>query len=89
MRVSNRLSQAEANKLAVSLANSECMARFDEAPFRESDFPIVFKDGRWKWGEVDPSGVSGFSARVSFDRAGGDRVVEVFYSSDGARTQFR
>lgn len=87
--VGHPLSQDQASALAVSLANSKCMEEFHEAPFREHDFPLVLKDDTWIWGDLDLSGVNGYSARVSFNRSGGDRNVEVFYATDKLRTLYR
>ena len=76
------LSESEALKLAVSIANAECVAKFGEAPFDGSSFSIDFQDGHWRWGTLDPHGVHGFSALVSFDARGDDKQVVVFFSFD-------
>ena len=76
------LSETEALKLAVSIANAECVAKFGEAPFDESSFSIDFQEGHWHWGMLDPHGVHGFSGLVSFDAQGDDRQVIVFFSFD-------
>ena len=76
------LSEPEALKLAVSIANVECVAKFGEAPFDESIFSIDFREGHWHWGTLDLRGVHGFSAVVSFDARGDDRYVVVFFSFD-------
>jgi len=78
------LSEPEALKLAVSIANAECVAKFGEAPFEESSFSIGFREEHWHWGMLDPHGVWGFSAVVSFDARGDDRQVIVFFSYDTA-----
>ena len=76
------LSEPEALKLAVSIANAECVAKFGEAPFDGSSFSIEFRKGHWRWGKLDPHGVHGFSALVSFDARGDDKNVVVFFSVD-------
>jgi hypothetical protein len=79
------LSEDEALKLAVTLANEKCTKRFSSAPFDTSTFAVAFKDGRWEWGGLDVKGVDGFSAMVSFDEFGLNRKVDVFYSTDVPR----
>lgn len=76
------LSRIEAIQLAVSLANAECKERYQTAPFGESSYTIAQSGDRWLWGGLDQVGEAGFSARVEFDAHGGDRKVEVFYSTD-------
>ncbi len=79
---SESLSETQALELAVALANEECKARFSAEPFDASSYRIKFVDGRWQWGKLDPGGLHGFSARVSFDGNGRGRRVEVFLSTD-------
>jgi hypothetical protein len=55
---------------------------YGATPFDESNYSIEFKDGRWRWGDLDIYGVYGFSAKVSFDPNGKSRTVEVFLSTD-------
>lgn len=76
------LTRIEAIQLAVSLANDECRQRYETAPFGESSYTIDQAGARWVWGGLDLVGESGFSARVEFDARGGDRKVEVYYSTD-------
>ena len=76
------LSQPEALKLAVSLANEDCLSKFSMAPFDSTSSTIEFKDGRWSWGGLDLAGHAGLSASVSFDAHGNDRRVEVYLSTD-------
>ena len=77
-----RITQDEALALAVQLANERCMKRFAVAPFDRSTYSIVFREGRWYWGELNVRGVDGYSAIVSFDETGSARKVEVFLSTD-------
>ncbi len=79
------LSKDEAVELAVAIANEECMKNFSAAPFDASSYPIELRDGRWRWGALDPAGLGGFSAIVSFDANGNNRSVEVFLSTDEVR----
>ncbi|MBM4117223.1 hypothetical protein FJ251_05675 [bacterium] len=79
------LSRIEAIQLAVSLANAECQERYQYAPFSESSYTISQAGERWIWGGLDLVGEGGFSARVEFDARGGDRQVEVYYSTDALR----
>lgn len=76
------LSRIEAIQLAVSLANAECKERYQTTPFGESSYTIAQAGERWRWGGLDQVGKSGFSALVEFDAHGGDRKVEVYYSTD-------
>jgi hypothetical protein len=80
------LSKSDALALAVSLANEECNRKYETSPFDISSYPIGYRDGRWHWGAVDPHGVHGYSALVSFDGRGGSRSVEIFFSTDVPRT---
>jgi hypothetical protein len=77
-----RLTESDALALAVSLANQECKAQYDAAPFRADTYPVRFADGRWHWGQVDPGGPGGFSGTVSFDAYGKDPRVLVRFHTD-------
>lgn len=77
-----RLTRDEALRLAVTLANDECKARYSVSPFTETSYPIEFRDGRWHWGALDVAGTDGYSGEVSFDATGGARKVEVYFSTD-------
>jgi hypothetical protein len=79
-----RLSQTQALRLAVSLANERCQARFDESPFDSTGYSIVFREDLWRWGGLDLAGICGFSAQVTFDAWGNNQNVEVFLSIDSA-----
>jgi len=87
--IEHKLSRSEALQLAVSVANQECKQQFSTSPFDTSSFDIRFNDGLWRWGDVDPHGVDGYSAIVSFDAWGDSRSVEVFLSVDYPRMQTR
>ena len=76
------LSRNAALELAVTLANDECMRKFSTEPFDETSYGIELKNGRWQWGVLDPAGPGGFSAIVSFDVSGRNRIVEIFLSTD-------
>ncbi|UCG52940.1 MAG: hypothetical protein JSW58_05110 [Candidatus Latescibacterota bacterium] len=77
-----RLSESQALKLAVELANEQCSRRFSETPFDSSSYSIDFRKGRWYWGNLDLAGAGGFSTVVSFDAYGNAPHVEVFFSTD-------
>jgi len=79
------LERIEAIQLAVQLANAECAQRYQYQPFSETSYAISQRGDRWVWGGLDLVGEKGFSARVEFDARGGDRKVEVYYSTDAAR----
>jgi hypothetical protein len=83
------LSKADALALAVALANEQCFKTYSEQPFTEDSYTMTFENGRWRWGHLDLSGQYGYSAVVSFDSKGEDRVVEVFYSSDKPKPVFQ
>lgn len=76
------LSQSEALELAVILANEKSMALFSVAPFDSDSYEAAFKEGRWIWGNLDPAGIDGYSAKVTFDAYGINRTVEVYLSMD-------
>jgi hypothetical protein len=76
------LGEQEALALAVSLANDACETRYHRSPFGADTYAIMFEEGRWTWGRLDPAGPGGYSATVSFDSRGGERDVEVYFSSD-------
>ena len=68
--------------MAARLANEACFTRFEKRPFDPGSYPVRYVDGRFEWGRLDPAGIDGFSAKVSFDSAGEDPEVEVYFSSD-------
>jgi hypothetical protein len=80
--LNHRLSHDEALVLAVELANQECKAIYSVSPFSRSSYAIELRDGRWHWGALDLFGASGYSALVSFDEMGGNREVQVYFSTD-------
>ncbi len=80
--VEKPLSKSEALELAVKLANEKSMAMFSAAPFDSTSYEVLFKEGRWIWGNLDPAGIDGYSARVTFDAYGINRTVEVYLSTD-------
>jgi hypothetical protein len=78
------LSQTQALRLAVFMANERCQARFKLTPFDTSSYTIVFQDNLWRWGGLDLAGISGYSAQVMFDAWGKNQNVEVYLSIDSA-----
>ena len=85
----HELTASEAIALAVDIANQECEARYSTTPFTSESYKILFEDGRWHWGAMDPGGEGGYSAVVSFDTRGEDQRVEVFLSTDAITPQSR
>ncbi|MCB9514361.1 MAG: hypothetical protein R3C71_11610 [Candidatus Krumholzibacteriia bacterium] len=81
------LGEQEALALAVGLANEACEARYQRSPFAADNYGILFAEGRWRWGRLDPAGPRGYSATVSFDARGEAREVEVFFSHDAVPTR--
>jgi tetratricopeptide (TPR) repeat protein len=67
---------------AACLANDECQDQWDRRPFSPDSFACEKAQGKWHWGQMDPAGVRGFSAIVSFEADGSKPSVEVFFSSD-------
>ena len=82
------LTRIEALQLAVQLANAECQERYQCAPFTESSYSISRVGDRWHWGGLDVVGEKGFSARIELDGGGGDRKVEVYYSTDEVKALY-
>jgi hypothetical protein len=79
------LDAAGAALLASKLANQECRRVFGTQPFKPGTFAAEFKDGKWRWGFMDPGGPNGYSAVVRFDRHGTVNLsedVQVYFSSD-------
>jgi hypothetical protein len=81
-RTAKLLSQSEALELAVKLANEKSMAQYSVAPFDSNSYEVLFSEGHWTWGGLDPAGINGYSANVTFDAHGMNRTVEVFWSTD-------
>src|SRR5690349_21099262 len=55
---------------AAELANDRCEKEFGVRPFEADTFKLLLADDRYEWGRLDPIGVRGYSARVSFNREG-------------------
>ena len=77
-----RLDVAEAAELACRLANDRCEREWRKRPFSPDTFETAFRDGRWVWGRYAAAGPQGFSAVVSFDRAGRLPSVQLYFSTD-------
>ena len=69
---------------AASLANDQCQVQWQRRPFSPECFPCNRTGDKWHWGRLDPAGVKGFSAIVSFEMDGLTPSVEVYFSSDQA-----
>jgi hypothetical protein len=81
-----KLTKGEVASLAAKLANEKSKLHFGREPFKPEHHEPVLRDDRWHWGGLDPAGIDGYSAKVSFDILGGNREVEVFFSDDAVRT---
>jgi hypothetical protein len=71
------LSPVSAGTLAADLANDRCQKQYGKRPFRPDDFEAMLDQGRWRWGTIDGGKVDGFEVEISFDRAGGSKLVTV------------
>jgi iron complex transport system substrate-binding protein len=69
-------------KLASDLANQECERIYGSCPFLPEHYKAEFSGERWQWGHMDPAGIKGYSAEVSFKKDGTDKKVQVFFSTD-------
>ena len=70
---------------AAQLANNECEKQFHKRPFSPWTYPLSFHNGRLQWGRLDPAGIGGYSAEVSFQPPGFDSKVQIYFSSDEFR----
>lgn len=77
-----KLSQTQATKLAVELANDECERLYKKRPFTLKRIHAVQHNDRYRWGRLDVTGQGGFSSLVTFALDGSDPKVEVFFSTD-------
>ncbi len=77
-----QLSADKASALAARLANDECEKFYKRRPFSPDAYKPVLRGNRWRWGEMHPAGICGYSTEVSFKTDGSDAKVEVFFSSD-------
>ncbi len=76
------LNKKTINQISADLANQECEKIYGEQPFLPESYKATFSNGRWQWGYIDPLGVNGYSAKVSFKKNGTDKKVQVFLSID-------
>ena len=72
----------DATILAARLANDECERLYGKRPFYPNLYPAELEGTTWHWGRLDPGGVDGFSAKVSFTLDGSYPKVEIYYSTD-------
>jgi len=80
-----KLTKGAAASLAAQLANEKSKMHFGRQPFKPWHHQPVLRGDRWHWGGLDPAGIDGYSAKISFDLYGGNREVEVFFSEDAVR----
>ena len=76
------LNEKTVSQLSADLANQECEKIYGERPFLPEHYEVTFSNGRWQWGHMDPAGINGYSAKVSFKKDGTDKKVQVFLSTD-------
>ena len=76
------ISQEQAAVYAAKLANEKCQKVYGESPFVPGSYEAELVDSKWYWGNIEPRGVNGFSAKVEFNKDGSDEKVKVAYSVD-------
>jgi hypothetical protein len=71
------LTDEEAGSLAARLANHQAQLEYGMRPFNATDYALDIHEGRWIWGEMDPSTDELYTARVSFEIDGSRPRVRV------------
>ncbi len=79
--VSGGMNKRSASDHSAKLANDACEAEFGERPFSAGSYEVEMIGGRWRWGNMKPGGIRGYSTTVSFLPDGKDPKVEVVLSS--------
>jgi hypothetical protein len=82
-------SQEQAAMHAAKLANEKCQKEFGESPFKPGSYEAELVDSKWHWGEIEPKGINGYSAKVEFNKDASDENVKVAYSTDRKELQKR
>jgi hypothetical protein len=75
-------SELNAAITAAKLANDECERIYGKRPFSGGLYRAELRGNTWCWGRLDPAGVDGFSAEVSFAQDGSNPKVKVYFSTD-------
>jgi hypothetical protein len=83
------ISQEQAAAYAAKLANEKCQKEFGESPFKPGSYEAELVDSKWHWGEIEPKGINGYSAKVEFNKDASDENVKVAYSTDRKELQKR
>jgi hypothetical protein len=78
----NQFDENTAAQFAATLANKECARLYKQEPFSPDNYKAVFQNNYWTWGKLDPTGINGFSAEVTFDKSGKKPRVSVQSSTD-------
>ncbi|MBN1575854.1 MAG: hypothetical protein JW913_04835 [Chitinispirillaceae bacterium] len=78
----DRLNEKTAAELASAIANKECLKLYTKELFSPDSYKAVFAEGKWSWGKIDPAGINGYSADVSFDMNGNNQKVTICFSTD-------
>lgn len=68
--------------MAANLANDECERLYGKRPFYANLYSVEFRDNTWHWGRLDPAGINGLSAEVSFKQDGSNPMIKVYFSTD-------
>jgi hypothetical protein len=55
---------------------------YDRQPFRPESYEPQLLRSRWHWGEIEPAGIGGYSAKVEFNRDGTQPAVRVAFHID-------
>jgi hypothetical protein len=76
------LSPSAAADLAAKLANDECELGYRKRPFTAEQHAAVLEGDRYRWGRLDPGGLAGLSAVVTFRADGSQPNVQVYFSTD-------
>jgi hypothetical protein len=77
-----RLTPADAAKVAARLANNECERLYKKRPFAAGTARAVETEEGYRWGRLDVKGPGGYSAVVTLAKDGTHAKVEVYYSTD-------
>ena len=74
--------QDQAAKFASKLANEKCKESFNKSPFTPDSYVAQLSDSRWSWGNIEPTGINGFSAEIGFNMDGSEQKVRVVLHTD-------
>ena len=74
--------QEQAAEFASELANEKCKELFGNSPFTPNSYVAQLSDSRWSWGNIEPTGINGFSAEIGFNMDGSEQKVRVVLHND-------